>query len=70
MFLATGSVYMAMLFTDWGSGDSGTGGSKVGVATQLGTSSMWIKIISQWMTIGLYVWTLVAPQCCQGRDFS
>lgn len=31
--------------------------------------SMWVKIGSQWATMGLYVWTLVAPCLFPDRDF-
>jgi len=31
---------------------------------------MWVQIGSQWAVIALYLWTLVAPMCCPGRDFS
>jgi hypothetical protein len=34
------------------------------------TGSMWIKIVSSWLCIGLYVWTLVAPLILSDRDFS
>ena len=35
----------------------------------VGKTSLWVKMLSQWATFGLYVWTLVAPRCCPGRDF-
>lgn len=72
LFLATGSVYMAMLFTDWGSGDdmkSGGGGSAAGTKVSIGRSSMWIKVCSEWFTIALYMWTLLAARCCRSRNF-
>jgi hypothetical protein len=31
---------------------------------------MWIKIVSQWVTVILYIWWLVAPIVCGDRDFS
>ncbi|KAL3804392.1 hypothetical protein HJC23_011320 [Cyclotella cryptica] len=32
--------------------------------------SMWMLIASQWVALSLYLWTLVAPSLCPGRDFS
>ncbi|CAG0901169.1 unnamed protein product [Cyprideis torosa] len=32
-------------------------------------SSVWVKIISSWVCIGLYCWTLVAPLLFPDRDF-
>ena len=43
---------MAMLFTDWGSGDDmngGGGGSAAGTKVSIGRSSMWIKVCSEYV---------------------
>ena len=37
---------------------------------QIGEASMWVRIISQWVTLALFMWTLVAPRCFPERDFS
>ncbi len=68
LIMMTASMYMAMLLTNWGVQDSLSGsGNEDG---KVGTASMWVKIVSQWLTIGLYVWTLVAPKVLgQYRDF-
>lgn len=39
-------------------------------SSQLSTSSMWVRIASQWAIHALYAWTLVAPLVCTARDFS
>lgn len=65
LIMFTGSVYMAMLLTNWGAQENGLDKDVTG----LGKASMWVKIISQWMTIALYVWTLVAPRCMPNREF-
>jgi hypothetical protein len=31
---------------------------------------MWVQIAAQWAVAALYIWTLVAPALCPGRDFS
>ena len=48
------SMYMAMLFTDWGNY----------------STNFFTKVICQWLCSGLYLWTLVAPKILVSRDFS
>eukprot|EP00808_Paulinella_micropora_P006496 g59121.t1 len=62
------SCYMAMLITGWAVTNEG---HKVTSSnTGLNKESMWIKISAQWVTWFLYFWTLLAPICFPGRDFS
>ena len=56
--MATGSVYMSMLLTNWGT-----------VAGKQSDAQMWVSIVSQWISMMLYGWTLLAPKCLPGRDF-
>jgi len=63
--MMTASMYMSMLLTNWGASDN-VHGNEDG---KIGTASMWVKIVSQWLTIMLYVWTLVAPRVLADRDF-
>lgn len=68
-----GSIYMAMLLTAWGdeSSAAASGDGDISIDSgDKGHNSMWAKIISQWMTILLYIWTLVAPSLFPDRDFS
>uniref|UniRef100_A0A8C7YAH8 Serine incorporator 1 n=1 Tax=Oryzias sinensis TaxID=183150 RepID=A0A8C7YAH8_9TELE len=61
LFLA--SLYIMMTLTNWYSPDS---------ANEAMTSrwpSVWVKISSSWICLGLYVWTLVAPLVLVNRDF-
>jgi hypothetical protein len=57
-----------MLLTGW----AGTDGQPPATQANTGISleSMWFKIVAQWVTWLLYLWTLVAPICLPGRDFS
>jgi len=36
----------------------------------VGWTSVWVKVVSQWVTVALYSWTLVAPTLMPDRDFS
>lgn len=65
LIFALASCYSAMLMTDWGSG-TGSLKDQVGV----GWTSVWVKMISQWVTIAAYMWSLIAPVVLTGRDFS
>lgn len=71
MIFALASMYLAMLMTGWspGSGDAGsTQDDKdlIGV----GWANVWAKLVTQWATGLLYVWTLVAPLIWPDREFS
>jgi len=55
IIMTIASLYIAMLLTDWGTIDKDTSG--------------WVKIISQWITIALYGWTIIAESVCINRDF-
>ena len=46
------AAYMAMLFTNWGTGQVD--------GTTKGVGSFWANVSAQWITIILYYWTLVA----------
>mmetsp|Transcript_10128 Transcript_10128/g.18617 ORF Transcript_10128/g.18617 Transcript_10128/m.18617 type:complete len:464 (+) Transcript_10128:223-1614(+) len=59
------SMYLAMIATNWGA-ESGAHGNDNG---QIGLASAWVKILSQWMVVLLYIWTLVAPRVLAGREF-
>ncbi|RYG49873.1 hypothetical protein EON67_06320, partial [archaeon] len=39
-------------------------------STERSLSSMWVRIVSQWIVYALYTWTLFAAKCCPNRDFS
>ena len=58
LIMATGSIYMSMLLTNWGT-----------VSGQKSEAQMWVSIISQWISVSIYLWTIVASKCCPQRDF-
>ncbi|XP_013193122.1 probable serine incorporator isoform X2 [Amyelois transitella] len=59
---ALATLYIMMTLTNWFNPSSEL--SKTNVA------SMWIKITSSWLCVGLYVWTLVAPAVFPNREFN
>ncbi|XP_068629155.1 probable serine incorporator isoform X2 [Battus philenor] len=59
---ALATLYVMMTLTNWYNPSSQL--SKENVA------SMWIKITSSWLCVGLYIWTLVAPAIFPDREFN
>lgn len=58
------TLYVMMTLTNWYSPNSSIENLNSNVA------SYWVKIISSWGCVGIYVWTLVAPMVLRDRDFS
>ena len=65
--MSCASMYLCMLLSEWGSQQSA---EDDGTHSDLSTANMWIKMSTQWACILLYVWTLVAPIVCKGRQFN
>ncbi|XP_049887243.1 probable serine incorporator isoform X2 [Pectinophora gossypiella] len=59
---ALATLYIMMTLTNWYNPSSQL--SKENMA------SMWIKIVSSWICVGLYMWTLIAPALLPDRDFN
>lgn len=62
-FLA--SLYVMMTLTNWYKPDS----SDLSKFTS-NEPSMWVKIVSSWLCIIIYIWTCIAPAILRDRDFS
>ncbi|KMZ62744.1 Serine incorporator 3 [Zostera marina] len=61
---ALASMYSAMLLTGWCSSTSDSSD-----LIDVGWTTVWVRICTQWVTAVLYVWTLVAPLVISDRDF-
>ncbi|PKA67153.1 hypothetical protein AXF42_Ash004645 [Apostasia shenzhenica] len=64
IIFALASMYSAMLFTGWNS--TTPYGSEL---INVGWTTVWIRICTQWATAALYLWTLVAPILLPDRQF-
>ncbi|XP_011647791.1 serine incorporator 1 isoform X2 [Pogonomyrmex barbatus] len=64
LMFALATLYVMMTLTNWYEPNSNL------ITLNANTASMWVKIISSWMCLGLYVWSLVAPAIFPNRDFS
>jgi hypothetical protein len=60
------SCWVAMTLTGWGTLEDEAQASN----PTLGRVNMAIIGVSQWLAIGLYIWTLVAPRVFPDRDFA
>ena len=60
-----------MLLTNWGAQEGGDAEDEDegDFVSSRGKASMWVKIVSAWLTALLYVWTLVAPRVMSSREF-
>lgn len=58
------SAYIAMVFTTWNL--EGVSGHQT---ADKGWISVWVKIVSQWICVILYFWTLSAPAILKDREF-
>mmetsp|Transcript_5057 Transcript_5057/g.14654 ORF Transcript_5057/g.14654 Transcript_5057/m.14654 type:complete len:464 (-) Transcript_5057:151-1542(-) len=69
--LALVSCYVAMILTGWGTLHTQMDEETHNAANPtVGKVNMAILGVSQWLALGLYAWTLVAPQLFPDRDFS
>ncbi|XP_011689854.1 PREDICTED: probable serine incorporator isoform X2 [Wasmannia auropunctata] len=64
LMFALATLYVMMTLTNWYKPNSSLD------TLNANPASMWVKIISSWMCLGLYVWSLVAPVVFPNRDFS
>jgi len=68
--LALISCYVAMILTGWGTVDGMDDTNHNAANPTIGRVNMAILGVAQWMALGLYGWTLLAPTLFPDRDFS
>ena len=73
---AMAGLYMAAVLTNWATlTSSASGASLLGASSQnvlmvdYGFTAMWIRFITIWLCVVLYLWTLAAPVLLPDRDF-
>ncbi|KAK9137167.1 hypothetical protein Sjap_007761 [Stephania japonica] len=64
LIFALASMYAGMLLTGWTSAQSG--GSEL---IDVGWTSVWVRICTEWITAVLYLWSLLAPLLFPDREF-
>lgn len=63
VIFALASMYSAMLLSGW------TSSSESSDLIDVGWTSVWVRICTEWVTAGLYIWSLVAPMVFPDREF-
>jgi len=58
-----------MVLTNWGIPEKADESQKQSIQIDQGMMSVWVKVVSSWITILLYIWTLIAPICYPEREF-
>jgi hypothetical protein len=64
VMFALATLYVMMTLTNWFKPTADL------TSFSSNEASVWMKIISSWLCVALYIWTLVAPCCLPDRDFS
>lgn len=64
LMFALATLYVMMTLTNWYKPNSSL------ETLNSNTASMWVKIISSWLCLAIYNWSLVAPILLPNRDFS
>jgi hypothetical protein len=67
LLLVLASVYYCMLLTNWG---NPTVFDDTTTFFESNSSSFWIKIVAEWISIAIYLFSLLAPLIFPNRDFS
>ncbi|PON80182.1 Serine incorporator/TMS membrane protein [Parasponia andersonii] len=63
LIFALASMYAAMLLSGW------TNSSESSDLIDVGWTTVWVRICTEWVTAGIYVWSLVAPLIFPDREF-
>jgi len=71
VIFALGAMYIGMLLSDW---QTVWHGEKEAndvnkILVDSGMVAVWVKIVSSWLAVGLYCWTLVGPVLLPDRDW-
>ena len=60
------AVYFSMLLTNWG---NPTVFDSTILFFEANLTSFWIKLIAQWLSMAIYLFSMVAPVLFPGREF-
>mmetsp|Transcript_291 Transcript_291/g.524 ORF Transcript_291/g.524 Transcript_291/m.524 type:complete len:422 (-) Transcript_291:90-1355(-) len=67
LVFALGATYVCMLLTSWSELSSSDDDS--GIKVDSGAASMWVKVVTSWLALLLYTWTVVAPALFPNREW-
>jgi len=65
------AMYLGMVLTNWQSISivTGEGVTDNTILIDQGPSAVWVKVVSSWVTLLLFIWTLIAPVVFPNRKF-
>jgi hypothetical protein len=65
------AMYLGMVLTNWQSISivTGEGVTDNTILVDQGPSAVWVKIVSSWVTLLLFIWTMIAPVLFPNRKF-
>jgi len=65
------TMYLGMVLTNWQSISivTGQGVSDNTILIDQGMSAVWVKVISSWVTMLLFLWTMIAPVLFPKKKF-
>jgi len=64
------TLYLGMVLTNWQSISIVTGdGVDDTILVDQGMSAVWVKMVSSWVTLLLFIWTMIAPVVFPNRKF-
>lgn len=66
---ALGAMYIAMLMSDWQTVYNPSESANTAPTVDSGLAAVWVKIVSSWICLGLYIWTLSGPILFPDRDW-
>ena len=66
LLLIFASIYYAMMLTNWGNPSVFTDTTDFFKASK---TSFWVKQVAQWVSIGIYLFSLLAPLIFPDREF-
>lgn len=63
LMFALATLYVMMCLTNWFKPDSDL------QTMNANSAAVWVKIVTSWLCVGIYVWSLVAPAVLSDREF-
>lgn len=66
LIFALASMYGGMLLTGW----TTSGSTESEELVDVGWPSVWVRMCTEWLTAGLFIWSLMAPLLYPDREFS
>jgi len=66
---ALGAMYISMLMTDWQTVYNPGESSNSLPTVDSGLAAVWVKVVSSWICLCLYIWTLAGPIFFPDRDW-